>query len=458
MKLARGARRKLLSYDALVRWTSSRFLGPITLGLAVLGLTVNEVGFQAVQRLTEQNNLILEARTLSAQVRLTALMMESAKRGYVITERDAYLEPYLRMDREFDPLLDRVQAMARNYPEQRERLDALVEAARKKRSEMAEVLRRFQSGNKESAMDLTLTEIGREAMVRINEIADDIQERETQAHAQIGDLRMTVRYWSRVGITVLVLLCVVAAFVVMRLGRERERERELHLEELRAERDKLEVEVSRRTRELTDLAQHLQRVREDERGRLARELHDELGGLLTAAKLDVARVRKRVEGSGPDVAERILHLSQTLDAGIALKRRIIEDLRPSSLANLGLQRTLQIQCSEFAQRSELRVQAEIDDLRLDPERALAIYRVVQEALTNIAKYAKATEVLVQLQREGDRARLRVRDDGCGFHATQVGAGSHGLAGMRFRVRSCGGELNVRSAPGAGTTIEALLPI
>jgi len=306
-------------------------------------------------------------------------------------------------------------------------------------------------------MDLTLTEIGRENMVRINQIADEIKDQQNAAYDRVAQLRATVRYWSRIGISGMVLLCVAAVFAVLQLGRARERERGRYLAQLSAERDRLEVQVDERTRELTDLAQHLQRVREDERGHLARELHDELGGLLTAAKLDVARVRKRVDGSSPDIAERIQHLSQTLDAGIALKRRIIENLRPSSLANLGLQRTLEIQCSEFAQRSEIRVQAEIADLELDPERALAVYRVVQEALTNVAKYAQASEVRVLLQRAGEQVRLQVQDNGRGFDPLQVRTGSHGLAGMRFRMRSCGGDLRLRSAPGQGTTIEATLP-
>jgi signal transduction histidine kinase len=448
----------ILSPEALARWTSTRYLGPVTVALAVLVLAVNEIGYQSLESLVAQNAVILEARTLSDRVRLTALAMESAKRGYVLTERDAYLEPYTEMNRQFEPLLENVRALAQRYPEQRERLEALVEAARRKQSEMVEVLQRFESGNREGAMDLTLTEIGRENMVRINEIADAIRGQETEADARVGQLRAKVRYWSRIGISGLVLLCVAAVFAVLRLGRERERERERHLAQLGAERDKLEVEVDRRTGELTDLAKHLQRVREDERGHLARELHDELGGLLTAAKLDVARVRKRVEGSSPEVAERIQHLSQTLDAGIALKRRIIEDLRPSSLANLGLQRTLEIQCSEFARRSEIRVQAEIGDLELDPECALAVYRVVQEALTNVAKYAQASEVRVRLHGDDEQARLRVQDNGRGFDPKHVRAGSHGLAGMRFRMRSCGGDLVLRTAPGQGTTIEATLPV
>ena len=372
----------------------------------------------------------------------------------MLTGRDAYLEPYTEMDRQFEPLLEQVQLMANVYPEQRDKLKALDEATRRKKSEMLEVLNRFQSGHPSSAMDLTLTEIGRENMVRINEIADQLRQEETEAYNRVATLRTVLRYWSRIGIAGLVLLCVAAVFAVLRLVGERER----YLALLSAERDKLEVEVDRRTSELTDLAQHLQRVREDERGHLARELHDELGGLLTSAKLDIARVKKRVSDSGPEVAERIQHLTQMLDGVIALKRRIIEDLRPSSLANLGLQRTLEIQCSEFAQRSEIDVQAEIADLELEPERALAVYRLVQEALTNIAKYAQASEVRVRLLRDGACARVQVQDNGCGFDPTQVRAGSHGLAGMRFRMRSCGGDLALRTVPGQGTTIEASLPI
>jgi len=385
-------------------------------------------------------------------------MMESAKRGYILTERDAYLEPYTEMNRQFEPLLARVQAMSQRYPEQRERLQTLAEAARRKKSEMEEVLHRFQSGNRQSAMDLTLTEIGRENMVRIGEIADEIRSQETAAYDGVRQVGRIVRFWTRIGITALVLLGVAAVFAVLRLNRERESERARYLLALTAERDNLEVQVEGRTRELTHLAQHLQRVREEERGHLARELHDELGGLLTAAKLDVARLKGRIDGTGVEVDERIQSLSKTLDAGIALKRRIIEDLRPSSLDNLGLQRALEIQCAEFAQRSAIRVQTEIADLELDPERALAVYRVVQEALTNVAKYAQAKEVSVLLQRVGELARLCVQDDGRGFDPKLVRKGSHGLAGMRFRLRMYGGDLVLRSAPGRGTTIEATLPV
>jgi signal transduction histidine kinase len=428
------------------------------MALAVSALAVNEIGYQWLERLSKQNAISIETRTLTDQVRLTALMMESAKRGYILTERDAYLEPYTEMNRQFEPLLARLLVMSQRSPEQRESLESLAEAARRKKSEMEEVLHRFQSGNRQSAMDLTLTEIGRENMLRIGEIADEIGIQETTAYNHLQEVRRLVRFWNRISIMALVLLAVAAAVAMLRLNREREDERARHVSALKAERDNLEVQVDRRTRELTHLAQHLQRVREEERSHLARELHDELGGLLTAAKLDVARVKRRVDGAGAEVDERIRSLGQTLDTGIALKRRIIEDLRPSSLDNLGLQRALEIQCEEFAQRSEVHLQSEIADLKLDPERALAVYRVVQEALTNVAKYAQAKEVRVLLQRVGEHARVSVQDNGRGFDPDSVRDGSHGLAGMRFRLRSYGGDLVLHSAPGQGTTIEATLPV
>jgi signal transduction histidine kinase len=216
--------------------------------------------------------------------------------------------------------------------------------------------------------------------------------------------------------------------------------------------------VERRTRDITQIANHLQTAREDERSRLARELHDELGGLLTAAKLDVARMRSRLAAAPPEVLERMMHLVKTLDEGIALKRRIIEDLRPSSLSNLGLKAALEILCTEFAERSELDVRTDIEELPLDDAGKLTTYRLVQEALTNVAKYASASTVHVGVAAHGGWAVIAVRDDGVGFDPNAARTAAHGLAGMRFRVQSARGQLKIKSKPGQGTTIQARLPL
>ena len=225
------------------------------------------------------------------------------------------------------------------------------------------------------------------------------------------------------------------------------------------ERDRLEQEVAARTAQLKELAQHLQTIREDERSRLARELHDELGALLTAAKLDVARLKSRLGASASaDAAERLAHLNEALNGGIALKRRIIEDLRPSSLSNLGLVAALEIQLREFAARSEIAVVDQLEPVEVSPAAQLTIYRLVQEALTNVVKYAKASEVVVTLQApSGGGALVSVRDNGVGFDTDVPRLARHGLIGMRYRVEAEGGTMRLSSKPGEGTLIEATLP-
>jgi signal transduction histidine kinase len=220
----------------------------------------------------------------------------------------------------------------------------------------------------------------------------------------------------------------------------------------------LERQVRERTATLAELATHLQEVREEERGHLARELHDELGALLTAAKLDVARLKSRLGAQvSPEVSQRLQHLTDSLNSGIALKRRIIEDLRPSSLANLGLTASLEILAREFSERSGVEVAAGVEPVDLDESRQLTVYRLVQESLTNVGKYAEARQVDISVRNYGNHVEVDIKDDGKGFDVSQARPSTHGIAGMRHRVEASGGHLTVVSAPGKGTRISAVLP-
>jgi len=232
-----------------------------------------------------------------------------------------------------------------------------------------------------------------------------------------------------------------------------------HMDDLNErERLRLEAEVAARTAQLTELANHLQRAREDERNRLARDLHDELGSLLTSAKLDAARIRARLAGTAPEALERLAHLVGTLDSIIALKRRIVEDLRPSSLGHLGLVATLEILAREFAQSAGLEVHCALTPVRLAPPAELMVYRLVQEALTNIGKHAHARQVWIALGEHEGRVIASVRDDGAGFDIGARPRSAFGLVGMRYRVEAEGGALAVHAAPGQGTLIEMRLPV
>ena len=226
---------------------------------------------------------------------------------------------------------------------------------------------------------------------------------------------------------------------------------------IQAERDSLASVVALRTAELTELTKHLLTAREDERARLARDLHDELGALLTSAKLDAARIRSRLVGTAPEALERLAHLVETLNSSIALGRRIIEGLRPSALSNLGLVPTLEILAREFTEQSGIEVSCTLSPVQLKPATELVVYRVVQEAITNISKYASARQVWLSMDQVGPTVQVLVRDDGVGFDSLRRSGSTFGLQGMRFRVEAEGGTLTVSTAPGQGTQLQVTLP-
>ncbi len=159
----------------------------------------------------------------------------------------------------------------------------------------------------------------------------------------------------------------------------------------------------------------------------------------------------------PEVSERLEHLIATLNTGIALKRRIVEDLRPSSLSHLGLVASLEILTREFKEQSGLSISTQLEAVEMGGAAQLTVYRLVQESLTNIGKYAEATQVQVTLQSLEGYVSIDVKDNGRGFTPEHLGAGTHGLAGMRHRVEAIGGRLTVTSAPGAGARVAAVLP-
>jgi len=211
--------------------------------------------------------------------------------------------------------------------------------------------------------------------------------------------------------------------------------------------------------ESAELATWLQRTREAERAALARELHDELGAILTAARLDAAWLAAQPDCQTPAIAQRLDALQRILAQGIGLKRRIVEDLHPTVLTHLGLIAALEQLGASHRERFAGRLDLDLDEsVTLSGERALALYRIAQEALTNIQKYANANAVRLVLRRNHGRIELIVCDDGCGFEPQAVGCGHHGLAGMRQRMLALGGRIDVSSAPGAGTQIRASLTV
>jgi len=208
-----------------------------------------------------------------------------------------------------------------------------------------------------------------------------------------------------------------------------------------------------------NLAAHLLSVREDERARISRQVHDELGQSLTAMKMDLAWLAGRLPPSNSQMLKRIRATAQLADRVIRSVRRISTELRPAVL-DLGLAAAVEWQVQEFQARSGVQCKARllIREI-LTSNVSTAMFRIFQETLTNVARHAKATRVEVVLQKQGDRLVLLIHDNGRGFDQLDPSlSNSLGLLGMRERAAVLGGHVDISSAPGKGTTIAAWIPL
>lgn len=260
-----------------------------------------------------------------------------------------------------------------------------------------------------------------------------------------------------------VLLAIASLLLLLLAISQKQKKQELqerinHL--LEAKNERLEHEVQHRTLELTNLATYLTDVREREKLRLARELHDELGALLTAAKLDADWIERKL----PDelkalLTPRLQRLRQNLVSGITLKRRFANDLRPALLYDLGLVEALRALIEEFREAEEIEVKADLPEAEpeFSEEVSLSLFRIVQETFTNIRKYAEARHVSVALRLTPTTIELSIKDDGVGFDLDSPKVARHGLAGIKHRVFTHGGQLDIRTSPGAGVAISISLP-
>jgi signal transduction histidine kinase len=233
-------------------------------------------------------------------------------------------------------------------------------------------------------------------------------------------------------------------------------------EDLRAASERharnLETLIEARTRELSALSTHLQELSEKEKSELARNLHDELGGLLTAAKMDLSWLQSRVPES--TLQERLAQLGAVLDEAMDLKRRVVEDLRPSLLDHFGLPTALRAYVDSASTKAGLRADIVVpeDGAAIPKSTAIALFRIVQEGLTNIIRHAGAHSVTLRFTLDQDACRIALSDDGRGFDAADPQfRWSHGITGMRQRVRALGGQFEIESSPGEGTSLRVTVP-
>ena len=433
----------------------------ISLLLAVLAVTlivfINEASYHRTVKSVGDMEQAQSTRGALNELMQSLLDAETGQRGYLLTGNRIYLEPYFETLKTINQQLDELRATFSADPQTLADFGVMSRHVSRKLAEL-DLTVKMRAANQEDAWRFVLTtDVGKEQMdgmrAQVDKLAANSIRSTERGQAQV---RRTLQL-SRIGIGIMAVGGLLAFYMYLLQTRALLNSGVREQESLKRERDQLDLQVRERTANLAELATHLQNVREDERGHLARELHDELGALLTAAKLDVARLKSRIGPAQPEAMERIAHLTGTLNNGIALKRRIVEDLRPSSLSHLGLVASLEILAREFEERSEISIVTDLETVELGGSAQLTTYRLVQESLTNIGKYANATQIVISLQNQGGYTMVEVVDNGSGFDTSRITATSHGINGMRHRVEAAGGKLTVTSTPGAGTRISAVLP-
>jgi signal transduction histidine kinase len=436
-------------------------LAPVLLISFLIGLfLVASAGQSRLEAANERvHNSQRRQQALSEYLALIATA-ETAERGYLLTGESSYLQPYRDALPKIEPALDRVHRSYESAEAGLDQTDALRVLTGKKLAELADTLALYRERGAAQALEIVRTDLGKQTMDEISKVVAEMRLKETGELSAAtdrwrSDLRLS-RWFTSAGVALNVGLVLLA----MSLGYGEMRRRALQARELRDQKEDLERQVVERTRELTALSTHLQYVAEQEKYSLSRELHDELGGLLVAARMDLSWLQQRLLTSDPGIEQRFRRIHESLSAGVDLKRRVVEELRPTLLDNMGLYSALQWQFKESCRRNGLKCTESIprDEHRFSPDAAIGIFRIAQEAFTNILKHAAAKSADMTITVDHEEFVLRIADDGRGIGGERLQtATSHGLVSMKHRINALGGKLDIRASAGGGTVVTVRIP-
>jgi signal transduction histidine kinase len=385
---------------------------------------------------------------------------ESAQRGYLLTGESAYLAPYASAVTQVGKALDRLHD-AYGGDESSSEFHQLRVLTGKELGELEDGIALRKKHGISAGASVVGTDVGKRTMDAIGAIVAKMRsEGATESAAANAEWRQDFRLsrWvSAAGATLNIGLVLLAIRLVYSDMRRRAR----LAATLSDQKLQLEQQVETRTRELAALSTHLQGVSEQEKSALSRELHDELGGLLVAARMDLSWLQQRLPTADPSIEQRFKRIHDSLSAGVDLKRRVVEELRPTLLDNMGLFTALRWQFKETCRRTGLRCTETIPEgeLKFSPDAAIGVFRIAQEALTNILKHSEAKSADLFISMDRDTFTLRITDDGKGIPSGRlVTSTSHGLVSMRHRIAGLSGTWDIGTPESGGTVVTARIPL
>lgn len=429
--------------------------------LLSIALVLGGYWFQADRReqarqLTEDLRMRQDIDRLLVEASYKAMEAESAQRGFLLTSEEEYLTPLEASLTATDDLLTELgKRYAQADPDQVKVVARVKEDLRIKSGEMRQSVAYLKEGRPREALALVKTGLGLDQALAITRSLEELREHERQFMA-----RGLEQWQKRVSLNTVINTCNVAFTVLILLVLGLLATRDIRRRNIFA--TQLATQIDSRTSELRDLSLHMSNVAEAEKHALARELHDELGGLLVAMRMDISQIRKRLgPNTEPDMVTRWERVEQAIAQGLELKRRVIEDLRPTLLDNMGLFTALRWLATQTSEQAQLKLEMEgleEDIVELPPDTAIAVFRTVQEAIANVVKHSHASKLWITAE-VGTRLTLEISDDGRGVPVgSDSKTGSHGLKQMRFRMEAVGGTLHIGWRSPTGTSILLTVPL
>ncbi len=408
------------------------------------------------------NNSTLEI----ANLEINLLKAESAQRGYLLTESTDYLRPYSAAVSGAKENIENIRKAftkeenTEEYVKENQLLIELAESVTAKTSEMDLTLQLAKEGELEEAQKVIDLDNGLIEMGNVSVYANTLRDLLNKKALETYSSRNVKRTIARVS-TILspLILLVIMMLIVRQLINELATKADLQ-QQLSSELDKHKANFLEQSKLLQSLAFDYQSDVEREKYKLAREIHDELGSILTATKMDISWVMKSLKKTQPEVIEKLKKTNQYIDQGINFKRQIVQDLHPSMIESFGFWSALNTLIQDATDRGKWKLSLSLPDesLKLNETISLVTYRILQETLNNAIKYAKADALSIYIINDEQNLKIEIQDNGIGVDLDALKNETHGLSGMRNRVLALGGHMDLVSTLGNGLLTLVILPL
>jgi len=460
-------------YEKIIALLGGRTIAMLAVALIITILTVI-LSDQWINSIGKQDAAITDGRmnVLNLQrLKVNLYKAESAQRGYLLTSRDVYIFPYNEALIEARANVDVIESNLLSNPEilnREQKLDWLkiiAASLEAKATEMKMTLRLNEAGKINEAKQLMNLDQGVYETVKIMDYSDKlIKDQAADLDAMIEARKGTIAFARLSLLGGALILIVLMVLVIKQFLAEIVIKTELQ-SRLARENEVYELKAQQQSTLLRRLALDYQADVERERQRLSRELHDELGSIFTATKMDIAWAIKKIKSVQPEnvafeLENKLKKTSRYIDQGIHYQRHIVQELHPAMLSTFGFWPALTSLIEDAVERNQWKLTLNLPDknTQLDETISIIIYRIVQETLNNANKYAKATEISVHMIIDEKYLKLELADNGIGMDMKVINRTTYGLSGMRHRVLAIGGNFEILSEPGEGVLMRAIIPI